>query len=82
LKHRNLIKQTVRELVDSRTGKSGVSAKLEQLLGEKVDAEERVDVVNSIERELTSLHEGNIARFKIGLRSFQNWSASWQNPGE
>ncbi len=79
LKHRNLIKQTVRELVDSCTVKSEVSGKLDQLLGEKVHTEERVEVVNLIEREITSLHEGNIARFKIELGNFQKWSVNWKS---
>src|SRR3990172_1256112 len=65
LKHRDLIKQTVRNLVENRTSKSDVSKKLNQLLDGKVDLEEKSKVVNLIERELTSLHEGNIARFKI-----------------
>ncbi len=82
LKHRDLIKQTVRNLVANRTSKSEVSEKLDQLLDGKVDLEEKSEVVNSIEKELTSLHEGNIARFKIGLPDFHEWSDSWKNPVE
>ncbi len=82
LKHRDLIKQTVRNLVENRTSKSEVSERLDQLLDGRVEVEEKSNVVNSIEKELTSLHEGNIARFKIGLIDFQGWCAGWKNPFE
>lgn len=82
LKHRDLIKQTVRHLVENRTYKSEISEKLDQLLNGKTGAKERSEVVNSVEKELTSLHEGNIARFKIRLDDFREWSAGWQSPGK
>jgi hypothetical protein len=82
LKHRDLIKQTVRNLVESLTSRSDVPVKLDQLLDAKVDLEEKSEIINSIEKELTSLHEGNIARFNIGLSDFRKWSASWLNPNE
>ena len=80
LKHRDLIKQTVRHLVESRTYQSGIAEKLDQLLDGKVCTKELSEVINSVERELTSLHEGNIARFSIRLHDFREWSNGWQNP--
>ena len=78
LKHRDLIKQVVRELVKSRTDKASVAIKLDEFVGATVEANERSDVINSIERELVSLHEGNIASFKLTLRDFQQWKSNWQ----
>ena len=78
LKHRDLIKKVVRELVKSRTDKASVAIKLDEFVGAAVEANERSDVINSIERELVSLHEGNIARFKLTLRDFQQWKSNWQ----
>jgi hypothetical protein len=78
LKHRDLIKQVVTELVKSRTDKASVAIKLDEFLGASVQANERSEVINSIERELVSLHEGNIARFKLTLHDFQQWKTNWQ----
>jgi len=77
LKHRELIKQCVRDIVEKRAIKSDVAEALEQSLDGKVESAEKSEVVNLIEKELTSLHEGNFARFKITLRSFKEWSRAW-----
>jgi hypothetical protein len=77
LRHRELIKQAVKSQVESRTHKSAVSERLREMLDGKVDPEEESEVLNLIERELTSLHEGNIARFQIGLHDFREWSELW-----
>lgn len=77
LKHRELIKQCVRDMVQRRAIKSDVAEALAQALDGKVEPEEMSEVVNLIEKELTSLHEGNFARFKITLRDFEEWSRAW-----
>jgi len=77
LKHRELIKQCVRGIVEKRAIKSDVAEALEQSLNGKVESEERNEVVNLIEKELMSLHEGNFARFRITLRDFEEWSRAW-----
>ena len=80
LRYRNLIKRCVKELVEAGTKKTAVASAIHQLLGTEVESSERSDVVNAIERELISLHEGNIARFKLDLHDFQKWEAEWGNP--
>ncbi len=57
--------------------KTAVANAINKLLGEEVESSQRIDVVNAIERELISLHEGNIARFKLDLDDFQKWEAEW-----
>ncbi len=77
LKYRDLIKQCVRDLVENQTRRSDVAEALNQTLQSKVEADEKSEVVNLIEKELTSLHRGNFARFKITLRDFEKWSRAW-----
>ena len=77
LKHRDLIKQIVKELVLSLTNKVSTATKLDELLGTTVETNERSKVINAIERELLGLHEGNIARFKLSLTDFQGWKDVW-----
>lgn len=80
LKYRDLIKQIVKEIVEARTSKETIAEKITELLGEKLETDERGEVINAIERELISLHEGNIARFKLALPDFRQWKANWQDP--
>jgi hypothetical protein len=77
LKHRELIMRCVRDLVEKRAIKTDVAEALERSLDGKVESKEKSEVVNLIEKELTSLHEGNFARFKITLRDFEEWSRAW-----
>ena len=77
LKHRELIKRCVRDLVEKRARKSDVAEAMEQSLDGMVESEEKTEVVNLIEKELTSLHVGNFARFKITLKDFEEWSRAW-----
>ena len=75
-----MIKQIVKKIVEARTSKETTAQKINELLGEKLETDERGEVINVIERELISLHEGNIARFKLSLSDFQMWKAKWQKP--
>lgn len=77
-KHRDLIKGIVKELVEAGTNKSSTPSAIDQLITTEVGSVERNEVINAIEKELISLHEGNIARFKLTLRDFQQWKTNWQ----
>lgn len=77
MKYRDLIKQTVKELVETKTTKESAATKLNELLSADIEANEKSAIVNAIERELVSLHEGNIARFKLKLSDFQSWKDIW-----
>ena len=79
LKHRELIKQCVRDMVEKRVERSNITKTLLQFLDGRIESEEKGEVVNIIEKELTSLHEGNFARFKITLRDFEEWSQAWRS---
>jgi Fic family protein len=79
LLYRDLIKRGVKELVEAGIKKTAATNSIKQLLSTEVGSSERNDVVHAIERELISLHEGNIARFKLDLHEFRKWKAEWEN---
>ena len=79
LRYRDPIKRSVKELVETGTKKTAVANAINQLLSTQVESSQRSDVVYAIERELISLHEGNIARFKLDLHDFQKWQAEWED---
>jgi Fic family protein len=75
--YRDLIKQIVKELVEAGISKETATEKIDELLGAKLETDDRSEVINAIETELISLHEGNIARFKLTLPDFQQWKSNW-----
>ena len=77
LKYRDLIKQIVKELVEAGTSKETATEKIDERLNTKLETDDRSEVTNAIETELLSLHEGNIARFKLTLSDFRTWKANW-----
>lgn len=77
LKYRDLIKHIVKELVEAGTSKETTAEKIDELLGGNIETDDRSELINAIETELISLHEGNIARFKLALSEFQQWKANW-----
>lgn len=74
LKHRLLIQEIVREIILEQTEGAMVVSKIRSLMeAKKVSTAERDDLFMFIETEIMSLHEGNVARFKIRPSDFQAW---------
>jgi len=45
---------------------------------ERIPAEDRARFIEVVETELSSLHEGNIARYKLRPSEFETWYKSWK----
>lgn len=73
-KYRELIRSLLFEIVSK-----GLSYKEMVIVIEKtiidVEINERSKLKEAVETELMSLHQGNIARYNISLREFNNWKA-------
>lgn len=74
LKYRELIREIVRKIVIEKIGQAHIVLKIKNLLqAEGLTENERKEIFEIIELEIYSLHEGNIARFKIRPSEFQAW---------
>jgi hypothetical protein len=78
LRYRALITNSVRELVESKTGKALVKPAIAWLLGKDIDPNEREELARQVEQQLLDLHEGNIERFDITRDDFDQWKSNWE----
>jgi Fic family protein len=74
LKYRSEIQDIVRTIILEKTPGAQVVGKVEGLLlARNLPETDRAELFKVIETEILSLHDGNIARFKIRPSEFQEW---------
>lgn len=78
IRYRALLAETVSEVVHLRMNKSQAIAFVRHCAGEKLPDDDRERFVEVAETQLMSLHEGNIARYRLRPSEFQAWYAAWK----
>lgn len=80
MKYRTIIQQIIRQIVTEKTKGSEIVRQVKKLIAyHKVPAAEQNDLLQVIEVDITSLHEGNVARFKIRPTEFYDWKKEMKN---
>ncbi|MCX6991178.1 MAG: Fic family protein [Chlamydiae bacterium] len=77
MRYRDLIYKMVTEIVLTPLDKKKAVEFIKQKAGQFSDSEERSRFIETIEIELRSLHEGNIARYRLRPSEFSLWHRSW-----
>ena len=77
LQHRALIKNTISEIVKERNNKRQATAYIRSVANESLTEKVRMRFLEVVETELMSLHEGNIARYKIRPSELNLWLETW-----
>ena len=77
LRHRSLIAETVREAVIGGMDKKKAAVFIRQRAEEKISMEEQARFIEVVETELMSLHEGNIARYRLRPAEYRKWKEAW-----
>lgn len=77
LRHRTLIFNVVNEVVRSVMNKKMTVALIKQSAVEKIELKERDRFLEVVETELMSLHDGNIARYRIRPAEYEKWKITW-----
>ena len=78
LKYRLQIKSFIREVVQESMSRALADHWMAAKVAEKVPESDRSRFVQVVETELDSLHEGNIARYKLRPREFNAWLSVWK----
>ena len=78
LHHRALIAGAVMAVVRGGMAKKAATAFIRQCATDKVAQESRARFVEVVETELMSLHDGNIARYRLRPSEFQAWRTTWK----
>ncbi len=77
LQYRTFVQQVVTEIVLDHMDKVQAVAFIKKYAIEKIKKEDQSRFIEMIERELQSLHEGNIARFHLKPSQYDTWKKTW-----
>jgi hypothetical protein len=79
VRYRDLIRRSVRELVESKTPQALAAPAIAWLLGKDVIADERAELANIIQEQLSALHEGTITSYGISPDDYNQWKPTRQS---
>lgn len=77
LHYRVLVTEIVRDVVRGCMNKSTATAFIKQRTIENAPQDDQARLVEVVETEVISLHEGNIARYRLRPLEYQAWKKTW-----
>lgn len=78
MRYRALVAETVAEIVRGSMDKKEATAFIRRRAAEDVSQEDRTHFTEVVETEIMSLHEGNIARYRLRPSQYQVWRETWR----
>jgi hypothetical protein len=78
LRYREQFRELIADLVRSRVARKDVAARIAAWSKKEIDLKDRRHFIEIAEAELTSLHEGNFARYRIRPSEFAAWRQVWE----
>jgi len=78
LRYRSLVAEVVATVVRDGLDKKAATALIRQRATEHVPLEDQARIIEVVETEMMSLHEGNIARYRLRPAEFQAWRQGWR----
>ena len=78
LRYRILVAEIVAGVVRGRMDKKAATVFIKQRAMEEVPQENQARAIEVVETEVMSLHEGNIARYRLRPMEYQRWRQIWQ----
>ena len=77
LQYREQIAQLVTEVVHKKMSKPEAIAHIKGFTSQHIQAPDRERFIEVVENQLLSLHEGNIARYRLRSSEFVSWRETW-----
>jgi len=77
LRHRALVAELVNAMVRAGMGRKAVTAMARERAAEQVPPADQARFVEVVETEMMSLHEGNLARYRLLPAEYQAWRQGW-----
>lgn len=77
LKHKELLFAAVNQVVKQAMSKTQAIGYIQQFAREQIEPVYQFQLIEMIESELLSLHEGNFARYKVTPNEFKHWQQAW-----
>ena len=79
LRYRDLVADCVRDIVTGLMDKKATTSHLRRRASEALPPAEGTRLVDVVETEVMSLHEGNVARFRLSPPEFEAWQKVWRS---
>lgn len=70
--------EVVATVVRERLSKPLAIRHIDRFAQQRIDAADREKFIEVIDNQLLSLHEGNIARYRLRLSDFHAWQEVWK----
>jgi Fic family protein len=77
LRYREQIRELIAEIIRARIGRKDVAARIATWSQKAIGPDDRARFAEIVETELTGLHEGNFARYRIRPSEFEAWRRVW-----
>jgi Fic family protein len=78
LRYRTIVIETVAEVVRNSMDRKAAIAFIKQRAIEDVPLEDQARFIEVVETEVMSLHDGNIARYRLRPSEYQTWQETWR----
>ncbi|OUS11604.1 cell filamentation protein Fic [Gammaproteobacteria bacterium 53_120_T64] len=78
LRYRESIAQLVAKIVSDTLHKKEAVSHIKRHAEQEIAEHDSQRFIEMVETELMSLHEGNIARYRIKPSEYRNWASQWQ----
>jgi len=78
LRYREQLRELIANLVRTRVARKDAVARIAAWSQQEIDLKDRRRFIELAETELTSLHEGNFARYRIRPSEFAAWRQVWE----
>lgn len=78
VRYRDLIRRSVGEVVQNKMNKVDAAKSIQKFANENIPSIDQKRFIELTEIEVSSLHEGNFARFRIRPSEFFEWQKTWQ----
>jgi Fic family protein len=78
LRYREQIRALIAELIRQRVRRRSAAAQIAAWSNREIGPDDRRRFVEIVEAELTGLHEGNFARYRIRPSEFASWRQAWE----
>jgi Fic family protein len=76
LKYRDKIQALIHEIITQMMTRSAAAVAIKTTTA-KLPVTDQARFTETVETDLLALHEGNFARYRISLRTFQDWKRQW-----
>jgi hypothetical protein len=78
LRYREQFRELIADLVRTRIARKDAAARIAAWSQKEIDLKDRRRFIELAEAELTNLHEGNFARYRIRPAEFAAWWQVWE----